>query len=251
MSALTGDIAGLRIGVPKEYFVEGMDDGVREALRKATSVLEGLGATLEEVSLPSTPHALACYYILALSECSANLARYDGVKYGFSYRDTSNMWEAMEKTRQYGFGAEVKRRIMLGTYALSAGYYDAYYLKAQKVRTLIRREFEEVMGRYDALVTPTAPTVAFRLGEKTEDPVQMYLGDVYTVPANVAGLPAISIPCGMSDGLPVGMQLIGSHLSESVLLRIAHAYEQATEWHSMRPPLLDHWQRFGSGGLPL
>ena len=234
-SALTGDIAGLRIGVPKEYFVEGMDDGVRESLRAAMSVLADLGATLEEVSLPSTPYALACYYILALSESSANLARYDGVKYGFSYQDTNNMWEAMEKTRQYGFGAEVKRRIMLGTYALSAGYYDAYYLKAQKVRTLIRREFEEVMGSYDALVTPTAPTVAFRLGEKTEDPVQMYLGDVYTVPANVAGLPAISIPCGMADGLPVGMQLIGSHLSEGALLRIAHAYEQATEWHNMRP----------------
>ena len=236
-SALTGDIVGLRIGVPKEYFVEGMDGGVREALREATSVLEGLGATLEEVSLPSTPYALACYYILALSECSANLARYDGVKYGFSYQDTNNMWEAMEKTRQYGFGAEVKRRIMLGTYALSAGYYDAYYLKAQKVRTLIHREFEEVMASYDALVTPTAPTVAFRLGEKTEDQVQMYLGDVYTVPANVAGLPAISIPCGMSDGLPVGMQLIGPHLSEGVLLRIAHAYEQATKWHNMRPQL--------------
>ncbi len=236
-SALTGDIKGLRIGVPKEYFVEGMDDGVREALRVAISVLEDLGATLEEVSLPSTPHALACYYILALSESSANLARYDGVKYGFSYQDTKDIWEAMEKTRQYGFGAEVKRRIMLGTYALSAGYYDAYYLKAQKVRTLIRHEFEGAIRGYDALVTPTAPTVAFRLGEKTEDPVQMYLGDVYTVPVNVAGLPAISVPCGLADGLPVGMQLIGPHLSESALLRIAHAYEQATGWHNMRPQL--------------
>ena len=235
--SLTGDIKGVRIGVPKEYFVEGMEDGVKDALKVATSALEGMGASLEEVSLPSTPYALACYYILALSECSANLARYDGVKYGFSYQDTDSMWEAMEKTRQYGFGAEVKRRIMLGTYALSAGYYDAYYLKAQKVRTLLRREFEEAFQRFDVLVTPTSPTVAFRLGEKTEDPVQMYLSDIYTVPVNVAGLPAISVPCGLADGLPVGMQLIGPPLSEGTLLRIAHAYEQATQWHKARPQL--------------
>ena len=235
--ALTRDIRGLRIGVPKEYFVEGMDVGVKDAVAKATSVLEDLGASLEEVSLPNTPYALACYYIIAPSECSANLARYDGVKYGFSYQDTENMWEAMEKTRQYGFGAEVKRRIMLGAYALSAGYYDAYYLKAQKVRTLLRREFDEVFSRFDALVTPTTPTTAFRLGEKTEDPVQMYLTDIYTVPVNVAGLPAISVPCGMADGLPVGMQLIGPALSEATLLRIAYAYEQATQWHTARPQL--------------
>ena len=235
--ALGGDLQSLRIGVPREYFVEGMESGVREAVTQATSVLEGLGASVEEVSLPSTPYALACYYILALSECSANLARYDGVKYGFSYQDTDSVWEAMEKTRQYGFGAEVKRRIMLGTYALSAGYYDAYYLKAQKVRTLIRREFEDAFRHYDALVTPTSPTVAFRLGEKTEDPVQMYLSDVYTVPVNVAGLPAISVPCGLSEGLPVGLQLIGPPLSEERLLRIAHSYEQATEWHKGRPQL--------------
>jgi len=227
----------LRIGVPKEYFVEGIDSNVKEALLKAISTLEGLGVSLEEVSLPSTPYALACYYTIALSECSANLARYDGAKYGFSYQDTENMWEAMEKTRQYGFGAEVKRRIMLGTYALSAGYYDAYYLKAQRVRTLLRREFEEAFQRFDALVTPTSPTVAFRLGEKTADPVQMYLSDVYTVPVNVAGLPAISVPCGFADILPVGMQLIGPPLSEETLLRIAHAYEQATEWHKARPQL--------------
>ena len=235
--ALTGDVKGLRIGVPKEYYVEGMQPEVKEALTRAASVLEGLGASLEEVSLPTTPYALACYYILALSECSANLARYDGVKYGFSYQDTANMWEAMEKTRQYGFGAEVKRRIMLGTYALSAGYYDAYYLKAQKVRTLLRREFEDAFQRFDALVTPTSPTVAFRLGEKTQDPVQMYLSDIYTVPVNVAGLPSISVPCGLGDGMPVGMQLIGPALSEETLLRIAYAYEQATEWHKMRPRL--------------
>ena len=235
--ALIGDIKGLRIGVPKEYFVEGMEKKVRSAVMEATSVLEDLGASLEEVSLPSTPYALACYYILALSECSANLARYDGVKYGFSYQDTANMWEAMEKTRQYGFGAEVKRRIMLGTYALSAGYYDAYYLKAQKVRTLLRREFEEAFRHYDALVTPTSPTVAFHLGEKTEDPVQMYLSDIYTVPVNVAGLPSISVPCGLADSLPVGMQLIGPPVSEETLLRISYAYEQATEWHKARPQL--------------
>ena len=230
-------IVGLRIGVPDQYFVEGIADGVRDALSKAISVLESLGATVDRVSLPTTPYALACYYILALSECSANLARYDGVKYGYSFQDTNNMWEAMEKTRQFGFGAEVKRRIMLGTYALSAGYYDAYYLKAQKVRTLIRREFGAAFDRFDALVTPTSPTVAFRLGEKTSDPVQMYLSDIYTVPVNVAGLPAISIPCGQSDGLPVGMQLIGPHLSEGTLLQIAHAYEDATEWHTSRPRL--------------
>ena len=235
--ALTGDIKGMRLGVPSEYFAPGMEEGVRDAVTKALSVLEDLGATLEEVSLPSTPFALACYYILALSECSANLARYDGVKYGYAYQDTDNMWEAMEKTRQLGFGAEVKRRIMLGTYALSAGYYDAYYLKAQKVRTLISREFQDVFQRVDALVTPTSPTVAFRLGEKLDDPVQMYLSDVYTVPVNVAGLPAISVPCGTSEGLPVGMQLIGPHLSEATLLRAAHAYEQATDGHKARPEL--------------
>ena len=236
-AALGGGIGGLRIGVPKEYFAEGMDQGVGAALDTAISKLQDLGATLEEASLPSTSYALACYYIIAPSECSANLARYDGVKYGYSYQDTDGMWEAMEKTRQYGFGAEVKRRIMLGTYALSAGYYDAYYLKAQRVRTVIRGEFEEAFRRFDALVTATAPTVAFRLGEKTQDPVQMYLSDIYTVPANVAGLPAISVPCGMANGLPVGMQLIGPPMSEETLLRIAYAYEQATEWHEGRPGL--------------
>ena len=235
--ALGQDIKGLRIGVPEEYFAAGLDDLVRDALTAAISKLADLGASLEEVSLPTTPYALPCYYIIAPSECSANLARYDGVKYGFSYRDTESMWEAMEKTRQYGFGAEVKRRIMLGTYALSAGYYDAYYLKAQRVRTLIRREFEEAFRRFDALVTPTSPSVAFRLGEKTGDPVQMYLSDIYTVPVNVAGVPAISVPCGMGGGLPVGMQLIGPALSEETLFRIAHAYEQATDWHVLKPPL--------------
>ena len=190
-----------------------------------------------ETSLPSASYALACYYILAPSECSANLARYDGVKYGYSYRDTDSMWEAMEKTREYGFGPEVKRRIMLGAYALSAGYYDAYYLKAQKVRTLIIEEFQKAFESCDVLATPTSPTVAFKLGEKLDDPLQMYLSDVYTVPVNVAGLPAISVPCGFSQGLPVGLQLIGPPLSEQTLLRAAYAYEQSTTWHHARPQL--------------
>ena len=228
---------GIRLGVPEEYFVDGMEPGVREAVNAAIDTLGGLGASIEPVSLPTTRYALACYYIIAPSEASANLSRYDGVKYGYSYQDTGNMWEAMEKTRQFGFGPEVKRRIMLGAYALSAGYYDAYYLKAQKVRTLIRQEFSEVFQRVDALVTPTSPVVAFPLGEKTDDPVQMYLIDVCTLPVNIAGLPAISIPCGFSQGLPVGMQLIGNHLSEETLLRIGHAYQQATRWHEAKPEL--------------
>jgi aspartyl-tRNA(Asn)/glutamyl-tRNA(Gln) amidotransferase subunit A len=227
----------VRLGVPEEYFVEGMQEGVREAVLAAVDALEGLGASVEPVSLPSTRYALACYYIIAPSECSANLSRYDGVKYGYSFQDTDNMWEAMERTRQQGFGPEVKRRIMLGAYALSSGYYDAYYLKAQQVRTLIRREFSEVFQRVDALVTPTSPVVAFRLGERTADPVQMYLIDVCTLPVNIAGLPGISVPCGFSEDLPVGMQLIGPHLSEQTLLRVAHAYEQAHDWHRMRPGL--------------
>ena len=177
-----------------------------------------MGASVQPVSLPSTRHALACYYILAPSECSANLARYDGVKYGYSYQDTNDMWEAMEQTRHQGFGPEVKRRIMLGAYALSAGYYDAYYLKAQQARTLIRRDFDRVFQQVDALVTPTSPVVAFRLGEKIGDPVEMYLIDVCTLPVNIAGLPAISVPCGFSEGLPVGLQIIGPHLSEKRLL---------------------------------
>ena len=227
----------VHLGVPEEYFVDGMQDGVRESVQAAIETLESLGASVEPVSLPTTRYALACYYIIAPSECSANLARYDGVKYGFSYQDTQNMWEAMERTRAGGFGPEVKRRVILGAYALSAGYYDAYYLKAQQARTLIRRDFDRVFDQVDALVTPTSPVVAFRLGEKINDPVEMYLIDVCTVPANIAGLPGISVPCGFSQGLPVGMQLIGPHLSEQRLLNIAYAYEQATSWHTERPEL--------------
>jgi aspartyl-tRNA(Asn)/glutamyl-tRNA(Gln) amidotransferase subunit A len=235
---LTANIKGLKIGVPKEYFVEGMQPEVEKAIRTAINKLKELGARVDwKVSLPHTPYALAVYYIIAPSEASANLARYDGVKYGFSYQDTDSMWEAMEKTRQYGFGAEVKRRIMLGTYALSSGYYDAYYLKAQKVRTLIRQEFDEAFEKFDALVTPTSPTVPFKIGEKIDDPLQMYLSDVCTLPINIAGLPAISIPAGFADGLPIGMQIIGKPFAEETLLKIAYAYEQATEWHKRRPPI--------------
>jgi len=235
---LSADLNGLRIGVPKEYFVEGIQTEVAQAIRTAINKLEELGAKVNwEASLPHTPYALAVYYIIAPSEASANLARYDGVKYGFSYQDTNSMWEAMEKTRQYGFGAEVKRRIMLGTYALSAGYYDAYYLKAQKVRTLIRQEFDQAFEKFDALITPTSPTVPFKIGEKADDPLQMYLSDVCTLPINIAGVPAISIPAGFADGLPIGMQIIGKPFAEETLLKIAYAYQQATEWHKRRPEI--------------
>ena len=235
---LLPDIKGLRIGIPREYFVEGMQEEVRVALESAISKLEELGAEIDwEVSLPYTKYALAVYYVLAPSEASANLARYDGVKYGFSEQDASNVIETTEKTRQVGFGPEVKRRIMLGTYALSAGYYDAYYVKAQKVRTLIKQEFEKAFEKYDALVTPTSPIVPFELGEKLADPMQMYLSDVCTLPTNIAGIPAISIPAGFADKLPIGMQIMGKPFSEDMLLRIAFAYEQATEWYKRKPPL--------------
>jgi aspartyl-tRNA(Asn)/glutamyl-tRNA(Gln) amidotransferase subunit A len=235
---LIPDIKGLRIGIPAEYFVEGMQDDVRVALESAINKLEELGAQVDgEVSLPHTKYALAAYYILAPSEASANLARYDGVKYGFSERDARNVIETTERTRQVGFGPEVKRRIMLGTYALSAGYYDAYYVKAQKVRTLIKQEFEQAFAKYDALVTPTSPTVPFKLGERLDDPVQMYLSDICTLPVNIAGIPSISIPAGFADNLPIGMQIMGKPFSEEMLLRIAFAYEQATDWHKRKPSL--------------
>jgi len=237
-ASLIPDLKGLRLGIPKEYFVEGMQKEVRTSMETAINKLEELGAEVDwDASLPLTKYALAVYYILAPSEASANLARYDGVKYGFSYQDTDNMWDAMEKTKQFGFGAEVKRRIMLGTYALSAGYYDAYYLKAQKVRTLIRREFSQAFDKYDALVTPTSPTVPFKIGEKVDDPMQMYLSDVCTLPINIAGLPGISIPAGFADGLPIGMQIIGKPFDEETVLHVAFAYEQATDWHTRKPPV--------------
>jgi aspartyl-tRNA(Asn)/glutamyl-tRNA(Gln) amidotransferase subunit A len=227
---LKADLKGLRLGVPKEYFVEGMQAEVNAAMQAAIGKLEELGADVEEMSLPHTPYALAVYYIIAPSEASANLARYDGVKYGYSY-EAKSMWESMEKTREDGFGPEVKRRIMLGTYALSAGYYDAWYVKAQRVRTLIRREFDEAFERYDALVTPTSPTVPFKIGERMDEPLAMYLSDVCTLPINIAGVPGISVPAGFTDGLPIGMQVIGKPFGEETILRVAYAYEQATEWH--------------------
>ncbi len=236
--SLVADIKGLRIGVPKEYFVEGMQPEVKTGIETAIQKLAELGAIVDwNVSLPSTPYALAVYYIIAPSEASANLARYDGVKYGFSYQEGNSMWDNMQKTRQFGFGPEVKRRIMLGTYALSSGYYDAYYLKAQKVRTLIRQEFDQAFTKYDLLVTPTSPGVPFKIGEKTNDPVQMYLSDVCTLPINIAGIPAISIPAGFAGGLPIGLQFIGRPFSEETLFRAAFTYQQATNWHMKKPAL--------------
>lgn len=235
--SLIPDVKGLRLGIPKEYFVEGMEEGVKQTIETAISKLEELGATVEETSLPSSKYALSVYYIIAPSEASANLARYNGVKYGFSFQDSDSMWDAMEKTRQHGFGPEVKRRIMLGTYALSAGYYDAYYLKAQKVRTLIRQEFNQIFEKFDALITPTSPTVPFKIGEKMEDPMQMYLADVCTLPINIAGIPGMTVPAGFVDGLPVGMQILAKPFAEETLLRIAYAYEQSTDWHKQKPPI--------------
>ncbi|PWK14812.1 Asp-tRNA(Asn)/Glu-tRNA(Gln) amidotransferase subunit GatA [Tumebacillus permanentifrigoris] len=226
LAALTGDIKGLRIGLPKEYFGEGMDAGVREQIADVIKTLERLGATVGEVSLPNSKYALASYYLLAPAEASSNLARFDGVRYGLRV-EGENLIDMYKRTRAEGFGEEVQRRIMLGTYALSSGYYDAYYLRAQKVRTLIKQDFDQVFENYDVILSPTAPTTAFELGKKSDDPVTMYLNDIYTIPVNLAGIPAISVPCGLSNGLPVGVQFIGKAFDESTLLRVAHAFEQA------------------------
>ena len=237
-NGLTAGVRGLRIGVVREYFGEGIDPEAARVTREAIAQLEALGAEVDwDVSLPHSGSALAVYYVLAPSECSANLARYDGVKYGYSDASASSMWAALAATREDGFGAEVKRRIMMGTYALSAGYYDAYYKKAQQVRTLIRREFETAFQRFDVLATPTSPTTAFKIGEKLDDPLVMHANDVCTVPANIAGIPGLSMPCGFIEGLPVGLQLLGPHLGEPALLRTAYAYEQATNWHDRQPSL--------------
>ena len=233
--SLRSDLSGLKIGVPIEYFPPEMNAEVSTIVKNAIKTLESLGADVEEISLPSTPNALAVYYLIAPSEASANLARYDGVKYGFSNQDDLGFWESLERTRDESFGSEVKRRIMLGTYALSSGYYDAYYLKAQKVRTLIIQEFKTAFERYDAIVSPTTPTTAFKFGEKIDDPLKMYLNDIFTMPANIAGIPAISIPCGLSDGLPVGLQIMGDAMMEEKILQIAFAYEQANEWSNFLP----------------
>jgi aspartyl-tRNA(Asn)/glutamyl-tRNA(Gln) amidotransferase subunit A len=233
-ASLSGDIKGLRIGVPEEYWVEGMQPGVDQTVRAGIEKLRELGAVVDTVSLPHTRYGVAAYYIVAPAEASANLSRYDGVKYGYSYRDTDEMWEALEKTREYGFGAEVKRRIMLGTYALSSGYYDAYYKQAEKVRTLIAQDFTEAFAKFDVLVSPTCPSVAFRLGE-ISDPYEMYLQDVLTIPANLAGICGVSIPGGFSNNLPVGLQLLGNFFAEDKILRVADAFERVTDYHTRWP----------------
>jgi aspartyl-tRNA(Asn)/glutamyl-tRNA(Gln) amidotransferase subunit A len=231
-------VRGLRVGVPKEYFVPGMDRAVEESVRTAVRVLEREGAGVEEVSLPHTEYAVAVYYLLATAEASSNLARYDGVKYGYRTKSPTNLMDLYFRSRAEGFGPEVKRRIMLGTYALSSGYYEAYYAKAQRVRTLIKRDFDRAFERVDVIVTPTAPTPAFRIGEKTQDPLQMYLSDIFTISVNLAGVPAVSLPCGFSpDGLPIGLQMIGRPFAESTILRAAAAYERATEWKTRKPPI--------------
>lgn len=237
LSVLTGDVKGLKIGVPKEYLGEGIDPLVKERILEALRVLEGLGAICEEVSLPHSEYAVATYYLIASSEASSNLARFDGVRYGVRSDNAANLLEVYKKSRSEGFGDEVKRRIMLGTYALSSGYYDAYYLKAQKVRTLIKQDFEEVFKQYDIIVGPTAPTTAFSIGANTNNPLAMYLNDIYSIPVNLAGVPAISVPCGLANGMPVGLQMIGKAFDESTVLRVAYAYEQATEHHLLKPEL--------------
>jgi aspartyl-tRNA(Asn)/glutamyl-tRNA(Gln) amidotransferase subunit A len=237
-AALTGDVRGLKIGIPAEYFIEGMDPEVEAAIREAVTTLEGLGAVRVPVTLPHTEYAIATYYLVATAEASSNLGRYDGVKYGYRTPTSENLIDMYMKTRREGFGAEVKRRIMLGTYALSAGYYDAYYLKALKVRTLIRQDFSRAFEACDVMLTPTSPTAAFRLGEKVEDPLQMYLADVFTISANLAGVPGMSINCGFTGaGLPIGLQVIGKPFDEGTILKVAHAYEQATPWRTRRPNL--------------
>ena len=236
-SAIGQDIKGMKIGIPKEYFIEGLDREVEASVKGAIKKLESLGAIPVEISLPHTEYAVAAYYILATSEASSNLARYDGVRYGLRVKG-DNLIDMYMKTRKEGFGSEVKRRIILGTYALSSGYYDAYYKKAQQVRTLIKQDFDREFESVDIIVTPTTPTPAFKIGEKTEDPLQMYLTDIFTISVNLAGVPGISVPCGCSrEGLPIGMQIIGRHFDEESVLRAAHAFEQATEWHKRKPNL--------------
>ena len=236
-AVLNGSIKGLRIGVPEEYWVEGTQPGIVNAVRNDIEKLREMGAEIREVSLPHTKYGVPVYYIIAPAEASTNLARYDGVKYGYSYRDTSDMWEALEKTRQFGFGQEVKRRIMLGTYALSSGYYDAYYKQAEKVRTLITEDFTRAFEQVDVLVSPASPSVAFKIGE-ISDPYEMYLQDVFTIPANLAGICGISIPGGFSNGLPVGLQFLGNFFAEDLILRAADAFERVTDYHTCWPKVV-------------
>jgi aspartyl-tRNA(Asn)/glutamyl-tRNA(Gln) amidotransferase subunit A len=233
-------IKGLKVGIPKEFFPEGLNPEVGDAVRKAIEELKKQGAEIHEVSLPASPYGLAAYYVLAPCEASSNLARYDGVRYGLRVPG-ENIVEMYSKTRAAGFGPEVKRRIMLGTYALSSGYYDAYYLKALKVRRLIKQDYDRAFEKVDVIATPTAPNPAFRFGEKTDDPLSMYLEDVFTVSINITGLPGLSVPCGFSkNGLPIGLQLIGKAFDEATLLRTAYAYEQATDWHKQKPTLREN-----------
>ncbi len=236
---LINDVKGIRIGIPVEYFIEGMDPDVEKAVKEAIDLLKRLGAEAKAISLPHTPYAVAIYYILCTAEASSNLARYDGVKYGFRSRRYTDLIEMYGRTRAEGFGSEVKRRIILGTYVLSAGYYEAYYRKASQVRTLMRNDFEKAFEEVDVIVTPTAPTPAFRIGEKVADPLQMYLSDILTIPVNLAGIPAISLPCGFSkEGLPIGLQIMGNHFDEGKILQVAFTYEKHTDFHQKKPSLI-------------
>ncbi|MEK6453067.1 Asp-tRNA(Asn)/Glu-tRNA(Gln) amidotransferase subunit GatA [Caldifermentibacillus hisashii] len=234
---LTGDVKGLRIAVPKEYLGEGVQESVRNAILETLKVLEKLGATWEEVSLPHSKYGVATYYLLASSEASSNLARFDGIRYGYRAQGAENLIDLYKKTRSEGFGDEVKRRIMLGTFALSSGYYDAYYKKAQQVRTLIKQDFDKVFEKYDVIIGPTAPTPAFKIGAQIDDPLTMYANDLLTIPVNLAGVPGISVPCGFDNGLPIGLQIIGKHFDEATVYRVAHAFEQATDYHKQKPQL--------------
>ncbi len=235
-AALDNTLAGLRIGLPEEFFGSGLDPKVAAVIDAAIKEYERLGAILKDIRLPNTPLSIPAYYVLAPAECSSNLARFDGVRYGYRCQDPVDLPDLYCRSRGEGFGAEVKRRIMIGTYALSAGYYDAYYLKALKVRRLIRDDFRRAFEAVDVIMGPTSPTVAFKLGEKTGDPLTMYLSDIYTISLNLAGLPGMSIPAGFIDGLPVGLQLIGNYFSEARLLNVAHRFQQTTDWHRHEPP---------------
>jgi len=245
-AALAEDIRKIKVGVPVEYFVEGIGPEVELAVRKAINHLKELGAEIKEISLPHSEYCLATYYIIAPAEASSNLARFDGVQYGLRFPGSENLLQMYQKTRGKGFGPEVKRRIMLGTYALSAGYYEAYYLKALKVRTLIKRDFDTAFETCDAIVTPTCPTPAFKIGEKIQDPLQMYLSDIFTISVNLTGIPAISIPCGFSrEGLPIGLQIMGKPFDEFTILRLAYAYEQTTSFHKQRPEIISELLKTG------
>jgi len=237
-SGMKRDIKGLKIGIPKEYFIEGMDKEVKDSIKLAIEKLESLGAICEDTSLPHTEYAVSVYYLVATAEASSNLARFDGVQYGLRSENIKSMMDMYKKTRKEGFGDEAKRRIILGTFALSSGYYDAYYLKALKARTLIRRDFDEAFKKFDAIVTPTSPTAAFKIGEKISDPLTMYLSDIFTISANLAGIPGISIPCGFTkNNLPIGLQILGKPFDEETILKVAYNYEQNTEWHKRKPTL--------------